>query len=162
MKSIPSYLKDTRDTINLLQQVSYSDDLLFATADVAALYTCIPHDLGLSAVEFYLSKSDDIPRIQHEYIMEYLSFATKHNCFWFSNQFYLQQKGVAMGAKFATSLANLFMARWEEEVVYALNRPELVLWARYIDDVFLWKGEKDSLCDFMTILNCNNRGIMLS
>ncbi|XP_073468934.1 uncharacterized protein [Aquarana catesbeiana] len=37
-----------------------------------------------------------------------------------------------MGAKFAPSLANLFMGKWEEDVIYANKRPELVLWASSI------------------------------
>lgn len=38
--------------------------------------------------------------------------------------------------------------------------PELVLWARYIDDVLLlWDGSYDSLCSFMDGLNSNERGI---
>lgn len=109
VKSMPSYLKDTKDTIALLQQVNYSEDLL-VTADVTALYTCIPHDLGLSAIELYLSRSKCIPRIQKIFIMDLLHCATKHNYFWYNNNFFLQQKGVAIGPKFAPSLANLFMA----------------------------------------------------
>ena len=57
-------------------------------------------------------------RSQGSYIIELLEFATQHIYFWFNNCFYLQQKGVAMGAKFAPSLANLFMAKWEEHVIY--------------------------------------------
>lgn len=95
--------------------------------------------------------------------MDLLYFATKQNNFWFKGTFYLQQRGMAIGAKFAPSLVNLLMAQWEENVVYALNRPELVLWARYINDILLlWQRDHASLCDFMTILNHNNRGIQLS
>lgn len=68
-----------------------------------------------------------------------------------------------MGAKFEPSLANLFIDKWKEDVFYALKRPELVLWARYIDDILLlWRRDFESLDAFMTILNNNNRGITLS
>lgn len=100
MKSIPSYFKDTGGTIRLLEQIDYREDYVLVTADVAALYTCIPHELGLAAVEYFLSQSDRVPIVQQRYIMELLQFATKHNYFWFNNQYFLQQKGVAMGAKF--------------------------------------------------------------
>lgn len=56
VKLFPSYLKDTQVTIRLLEKVKYQDDLILVTADVAALYTCIPHDLGFSAVEYYSQK----------------------------------------------------------------------------------------------------------
>lgn len=68
-----------------------------------------------------------------------------------------------MGAKYAPSLANLFMAQWEEHVVYAQRRPEVVLWARYIDDILLlWDGDEVDLSEFMCSRNMNNRGIHLS
>lgn len=95
--------------------------------------------------------------------MEFLEFSTKHDYFWFENMFFLQERGVAMGAKFAPSLANLCLAKQEEDVLYAQDRPELVLWARYLDDILLlWNGDDDSLCDFMALLNTNDRGISLS
>lgn len=100
VQSIPSFLKDTRDTIAKLQQITYSDDLLLVTADVTSLYTCIPQELGLGAVELFLFRDKIIPRTQKRFIMDLLRFATSSNYFWYNNQFYLQTKGVAMGAKF--------------------------------------------------------------
>lgn len=43
--------------------------------------------------------------------MELLDFSMAHNYFWHSGAYYLQIKGVAMGAKFAPSMANLFMSK---------------------------------------------------
>lgn len=68
-----------------------------------------------------------------------------------------------MRAKFAPSLANLFTSKWKEDVISAIKRPELVLWARYIDDIILlWKGDRASLDEFMVLLNSNDRGIHMS
>lgn len=55
-------------------------------------------------------------------------------------------------------MANLFMAKREEDVFYTGPRPEL----RYIDDILLiWDGEQSGLDDFMAFLNSNDRGILL-
>lgn len=78
--------------------------------------------------------------------MDLLLFATTHNYFWFNSKFYIEKKGVAMGIKFTPSLANLFMANWVEDVVYAHDRPELLLCARYIDDVFGMVMKEVYLC----------------
>lgn len=68
-----------------------------------------------------------------------------------------------MGDKYASSLANLFMGKWEEDVINAPRRPEVVLWARYIDDILLlWDGCESDLRSFMTSLNNNDRGIKLN
>lgn len=86
-------MRDTKDTIRLLESIDYYGDYLLVTADMAALYTCIPRYLGFAAVKHYLSR-DILPWDQQDYIMKLLEFATKHNYFWLDNTFYLQQRGV--------------------------------------------------------------------
>lgn len=68
-----------------------------------------------------------------------------------------------MGANFALSVVCLFMSQWENETVYANMPIELVVFKRYIDDIFiLWKGEQSSLVYFPENLNKNDRNIKLS
>lgn len=48
-------------------------------------------------------------------------------------------------------------------VVYAQRRPELVHWARYIDNILpLWDRDQESLHDFISDLNVSDKGIALS
>lgn len=51
-----------------------------------------------------------------------------HDYFWFNGSYYLQGQGGVTGAKFAQSMANLFMANWEEDVIYGRQRTELIFW----------------------------------
>lgn len=68
-----------------------------------------------------------------------------------------------MGAKFAPSIARLFMAEWEEDSVFKNAPVELVVYKRYIDDVFiLWKGDIERLTCFLEELNRNNKNITLT
>lgn len=67
-----------------------------------------------------------------------------------------------MSAKFVPSLAKLFMARWESEVIDINPPKELRLWRRYINDVLLlWDEDLPSLKAFFVKLNQNDRGISL-
>lgn len=117
-----------------------------ATADVASLYTITSHQQGLEAVKFYLKQDHSLPQMQKDFVIELLILATGHNYFCFGGYLFLQTCGVAMGATFAPSLANLFMARWEKEVIDTDPPRELRLWRRYIDDVLLlWDGNLPSL-----------------
>lgn len=75
---------------------------------------------------------DSLQNNQTTFILSLLEYAMQHNYFWHDDSYYLQNRGVAMGAKFAPSMANLFMAKWEEDVVYQEPRVELVFWKRYI------------------------------
>lgn len=74
-----SYLKDTKDTIKLLNGFVWDDKGLLVTADVASLYTCISNCLGVKAVHYYLSKEIDIPHIPQKIIMDLLTFATTND-----------------------------------------------------------------------------------
>ncbi|XP_069488404.1 uncharacterized protein [Ambystoma mexicanum] len=63
-----------------------------------------------------------------------------------------------MGAKYAPSLANLFMAYFEEKYIFQNNpfKHNIIRWKRYIDDVLaIWEGSKEDFAAFMLYLNDN-------
>ena len=43
MKALPSFLKDTTQLINELNDLTVESDSLLVTIDVKSLYTCIPY-----------------------------------------------------------------------------------------------------------------------
>lgn len=86
-----------------------------------------------------------------------------HNYFWHKGDYYTQTKGVAMGAKYAPSVANIFLNRWEEEQIFSIRRKNLKLYHRYIDDiVIVWRGTEGELQAFFDEINCNAYGISFS
>lgn len=140
--------------------MEWKDSYILATADISSLYTIISHQQ--EAVRHYL-KSDNLVVSQREFVFSLLDFAMGRNYFWFGWSYYLQDRGLAMGAKFALSMAYLFMAKWEENAVYARPRPELILWKRYIDDVLLiWDGEQCMLDEFMARIPSNFAFLLLA
>lgn len=67
-----------------------------------------------------------------------------------------------MGAKFTPSIANLFMAEWEDKTIFKEQRSELVFYKHFIDDLFfIWDGTSDSLEVFIRSLNNNRNNIKL-
>lgn len=68
--------------------------------------------------------------------------------------FFNQVKGVAMGAKYAPSVANIFLNKWEDEEIFTEDWPQLMLYWRYIDE-FIWEGSVEDLHLFMTHMNNN-------
>lgn len=69
------YLKNTRDTIKLLEAVNVAGDYIMATADVASLYTCISPHKGIEAVWWFLGRDPTLTLVQAELIIELLEFA---------------------------------------------------------------------------------------
>lgn len=55
------------------------------------------------------------------------------------------------------------MSKWEEDVVLQDRPLKLILWKRFIDDVLcIWDGDAKSADTFISLLNHNDRGIILS
>lgn len=69
-----------------------------------------------------------------------------NNYFWAQDRFYNQTKGTAMGARYAPSVANVVLNKWEGETIYKENNQALLYYKRYIDYVILlWEGSQTSL-----------------
>lgn len=61
-----SYLKDTKNFLNFLQNVDLAgkDEVLLVNTDVSSLYTIIQRDDALLALNWTLSQRDDLPHNQ--------------------------------------------------------------------------------------------------
>lgn len=68
-----------------------------------------------------------------------------------------------MGAKFAPSVANLYMARWEEEGVLDNLDPRVMLYRHFIDDLLLiWRGTVEDVESLLHSMNSNDQNISLT
>ena len=75
------------------------------------------------------------------------------NNFIFNDQNYVQVNGASMGTKCAPTYASLFMGRFEETYIIPKIRNSIMLYVRYIDDIFLvWKTEEE-LVKFLKEIN---------
>uniref|UniRef100_A0A8C5R1Q4 Reverse transcriptase domain-containing protein n=1 Tax=Leptobrachium leishanense TaxID=445787 RepID=A0A8C5R1Q4_9ANUR len=157
---LPSYIRDSKQMLNFLSSCTISNDTLLCSLDVESLYSCIPHDLGLKHVKFYLETRGDAHSKHTKFVLQLLQFVLTHNFFIFDRTYYRQVTGTAMGTAMAPSYANLHLGWWEQFVV---NGPDLIdfqssiiEWKRYIDDIFiLWRGSRDTFVNFVERLNNN-------
>lgn len=107
-----AYLRDTKQMLQIIENFQGGDkSWVMATADVSSLYTVIPHHRACEAAKWGLRKFTDLPCIQRKFLIKCLEFSLKNNYFWYNKAHYHQQTGVAMGARFAPSIAGLFMAK---------------------------------------------------
>ncbi|KAL5016728.1 hypothetical protein ScPMuIL_006317 [Solemya velum] len=90
-------------------------DTILASFDVTSLYTNIPHDLGLTAANFWIEKHRDLVdrRFKTDFLLSALQIVLEGNTFNFDGQTYEQMKGTAMGTKVAPTYANLVMGYLE-------------------------------------------------
>ncbi len=145
-----SNIKDTSDFIRKLKRLGkLPPNAWIIVADVIALYTNIPHQGGKEAIEKILNTRDPTENPSTKSLLDLLDLILKCNNFDFNGKHYLQQNGTAMGTRVAPTYANLFMAEFEEEHIYTLDKPPLVWW-RFIDDVFsIFIGSEDEVKEFV-------------
>lgn len=157
--TLPSYIKDSTDLINKISLVSeLPDDTVLLTLDVTSLYTNIPHDGGLLALQSFLGRRDSDAMPPNQFIVDLAAYVLKYNYFSFDNDFYLQVSGTSMGSIFAPNYANLFMGFFEQNCVFNphvnIYQSKIMKWFRYIDDIFcIFKGSVDEVKSFASLLN---------
>lgn len=153
-----SYVKNTYDFLDKIKTADINPNTILASFDVDQLYTNLPNELGLEAVEKTFQRE---PRPIHKHILKLLRMLLENNDFEFNNKHYLQVHGTSMGACFAPNYANISLAYWEEQnMTKAQQQPEKYL--RYLDDIFvIWNHDKEQLLDFFNVLNEANPHIKL-
>ncbi|XP_072164257.1 uncharacterized protein [Diadema setosum] len=153
LHNIESYVKDTNDFLNRLDNIQLPPNCTLVTLDVVSLYTNIPHSDGVNALRRFLTKHDPSSDMPIEDICCLAQFILKHNYFTFDDEYFLQTQDTAMGTKFAPAYASMFMAVLEEEF---LSKETLKpsMFVRYIDDIFLiWPHTDEQLSEFHSKLN---------
>ena len=119
------------------------------TADVVGLYLSIPHEAGLRALKEVLDRREE-KKISTEDLVKMAEFDLKNNYFEFNGHVKHQISGKAIGTKFASTYASIFMDEIETKFLQTQEFQPLVR-SRYIDDVFfIWTHAPNKLVSFMT------------
>ena len=160
---VQSYIRDTVDFLNSLPEEINSESIL-VSFDVTNLYSNIPHDLGLAAIEYWM---DRFPHLLHErfpkeFVISSLKLILENNFMHFDETIYRQRLGTAMGTKVAPTYATLVLGYLEEKLFSTVGETfgqdfEIFLkqsWKRFLDDCFIiWDRGEDQLTAFFNILN---------
>ena len=163
---LASYCRDTYHFISKLSSYStIESETLLATFDVVSLYTNIPHDLGIEAIQFWLQKRRDLipQRFPNTLILSCIECVLNNNFFRFGNETFLQISGTAMGTKMAPTYAILVMGFLEEKMYTRLKEvynddicQEIInSWLRYIDDCWIiWNTNRyGNILIFKNLIN---------
>ena len=152
-RAVPSYVQDTTDFIRKLRALpDVHPGCLLVTADVESLYTNIPTDQGLNALQRALgTRPPDSPSTAM--LATLAKLVLTRNAFQFNGNYYSQISGTAMGTKMAPNYAILYMAQFEQDLLANSDLKPLCWW-RYIDDIFfLWPHGIEALQRFMDFAN---------
>ena len=135
------------------------------SCDITSLYTSIPTELGIEAINYWLEKKRDLiaERFTNNFITESLKFILTNNNVLFDEHMYLQLLGTAMGTKCAPPYACLTIGYLEETKLFTQELPKyfnqdegnqiIQLLKRYMDDGFIFWPETLNFENFKTSLN---------
>ncbi|CAJ0964974.1 unnamed protein product [Ranitomeya imitator] len=93
--SLPSYVTDIAHLLGLLEDVAVEPHITLASIDVEALYSSIPHDLGVRAVDHFL-KTRAVECLEHSNFVKHLLFTLTRNYFIFNGKYFRQLRGMAI------------------------------------------------------------------
>ena len=167
---LKTFIKDEFDFIRKFPK-NVRNDCYVLCCDVTSLYTSIPTELGIKALEYWLDKlSFLIPdRFTKAFIIESIRFILENNFFMFDADIWHQLIGTAMGKSFAPPYACLTMGYLEETVFIPILIPskfditttKLIIdfFFRFIDDGIMLLPKNVSPVVFLEILNSMNSSI---
>ena len=170
MKKLGSFLKDTKHTLQIIEQINEKIDkgelslegVSLVSLDVEKMYNNITLDLGMGAAKGYLdtrpahtyggADENSDPFVTTETLMEGLDLCIQNNYFEYNKKTYKQVGGVGTGIKLAPPYACLAMGEFERTAFTTTSTDErqlldlILLWKRFIDDVLLLFNGSETEC----------------
>tara|TARA_B110000438_G_C15771022_1_gene631887 strand:- start:722 stop:1684 length:963 start_codon:yes stop_codon:yes gene_type:complete len=130
--------------------------------DVTQLYPSIPTDVGMLAMRNIL-KDFITPKSCLNNILNIIYTIMTVNIFSYEEKLYLQTKGTAMGTPIAVIYAIIFLHWLEKDIVDEFkNKGSLLLYIRFIDDIFTIFNDINDEKRFYEKLNQQNTNISIT
>jgi hypothetical protein len=165
VKSQPTYLKDTGDTIRKIESIHLPQNVILASFDVVSMFTSVPQDQAFQITLETLANLDPfdydpiMPDI--EYMTELLRLVLYRNSFEFNDEHFLQTSGVPMGQKSSGSICNLVIHDLENKILGATAHIHTLY--RYMDDTLVfWTGSLEQLEAFVQHINTLHASLKFS
>ncbi|CAF1666202.1 unnamed protein product [Rotaria magnacalcarata] len=136
---------------------------LFCTFDIRNLYTMLPQEETLDTLMTFLHVHGyrKVKGISIDTIKKLASIILKDNVFAYGKKIYKQTTGGAMGSSLTLTLANIFMAKWQKNIVEEQMKTG-EFYGRYIDDIFMtWNRSEEELRKYLHYVNTWHPNIKL-
>ncbi|MEL7308687.1 MAG: hypothetical protein AAGK05_13000, partial [Pseudomonadota bacterium] len=141
---VAAHLNSTGDFLESIKDLELDRGMEFASLDVVNLYGSIPvedHTFpgAISVVsDFFDNFKDecDLKAIEKKDFAALLRLCLTSDTIRINDEHYKQIKGIQMGSNISCSCAIIFMNFVENQILLELGE-KIIIWKRYIDDVFL-------------------------
>jgi hypothetical protein len=141
VRSCSSFVKDSRTAQLQITALPVDSNDIMYTMDIESMYTNIPTEAALKAIDWFLLTRNDPLR---EIIMQGLSIILNATYFTFGDSIWKQVHGIAMGTPVPPIIATLFVGFYEETSIIPIFSANIRLYLRYLDDIFIvWNHRQD-------------------
>ena len=151
---IPSnyMLNSTKGFIETIKSFVFNIQHIVVSYDVVSLFTNIPLKETIDIVTDYVYNSENSPKFEKKDFKKLLEIATG-GYFLYQNKLYCQIDGVTMGSPLGPTLANFFLAHFENKFMSENLEFLPEKFVRYVDDVFCVFSSMDYVNKFLDYLN---------
>ncbi|CAF4576880.1 unnamed protein product [Rotaria socialis] len=145
---------DGVDLIHRLEAYTTNGHLIpktyLCTFDITDLYTMLPQEESLDILIEFLLQYDyqKVQNIPIDIIRKLALIFINENVFVYEKKFYRRVIGGAMGSAFTLTLANIFMWKWEKQLVHRLKVSNEI-YGRCVDDIFFTSNDSLESIDQM-------------
>ena len=119
---------------------------------MVSLFTNIPLKETIEIVSDYVYRSEYKPNYEKKHFKKLLTLATG-GYFLYKNRLFCQIDGVTMGSPLGPTLANFFLAHFENVFMNEAHDFLPKLYLRYVDDVYCVFDSMEAVMRFLSFLN---------
>ncbi|XP_023211868.1 uncharacterized protein LOC111614732 [Centruroides sculpturatus] len=160
IKESPYSIKNSLQLVQKLENITLKDEELMTVLNYKALYPSIKLPPCFCALRDFLFANIKNAIKYHKHILELSDLICHTSFFEFEGKTYLQGRGVPMGSPMSAVLCELVLRKLESDILpYFQN--DIIIYARYVDDIFvLWKNNRNTH-RFISLINSNPYGLTL-
>ena len=153
----PYILKDSRQVVKELKDLKIPKSSILLTFDVVSLYPSINHEIAKTNIMHFFDN-----KAKGQCVLDLLDIVMLNNFISYDDKLWHQIRGTAMGTLVAPPYANLFLGKFEVDVLRKVKTHPLY-YRRFIDDGFLiWNGPHEELSLFLHLWNSTYPSIKIT
>ncbi|XP_067133582.1 uncharacterized protein [Centruroides vittatus] len=161
IQEYPFAIQNAVQLVEKLNSITLKNNEYMTVMDFKSLFPSIRLPPCFCELRDFLFANIDNAAKYHTSILELADLICYTSFFEFEDDTYLQERGVPMGSPMSSILCELVLRRLESKVI-PIFQHQIVLYTRYVDDVFiLWKNDC-SAPHFLHEINKNPYGLTLA
>lgn len=150
-------ISNSMHLINITKDIRIENNYKLASFDITNLYTNVPTQKTIEILKNNLENTGKLEQHIINELLYILDKILKQNYFTYNNEFYIQEKGLAMGSPLSGILAEVYLNHFENTHLITENnkfKNQIILYKRYVDDTFIiFDGTARQLEKLKTYMN---------